>query len=103
MTFIDKYDIMGPSVQFHWHLFLGTQRSRSKMGSNGSEDLQNRMTSLVESYSCRCSTTLIGGQKTMSKTVLEYATLVSQHAKHVKLGHWCGPKEKCGIPGGWAK
>ena len=41
------------------------------MGSNGSEDLQNRMTSLVESYSCRCSTTLIGGQKTMSKAVLE--------------------------------
>ena len=48
MTFIDKYDITGPSVQFHWHLFLGTQRSRSKMGSNGSEDPQNRMTSLVE-------------------------------------------------------
>ena len=71
MTFKDKYDIAGPSVQFHWPLFLGTQRSRSKMGSNGSEDLQNRMTSLVESYSCRCSTTLIGGQKTMSKAVLE--------------------------------
>ena len=33
---------------------------------------QNRMTSLVESYSCRCSTTLIGGQQTMSKTVLEF-------------------------------
>ena len=103
MTFIDKYDITGPSVQFHWHLFLGTQRSRSKMGSNGSEDPQNRMTSLVESYSCRCSTTLIGGQKTRSKAVLECnISFPTRETCQVRSLVWT-KQEKCGIAGGWAK
>ena len=71
MTLKDKYDITGRPVQFHGHIFLATQRSRSTMRTKDSWDPQNRMSSVLESYSRRCSTTLNGGPKTLSKHVLQ--------------------------------
>ena len=69
-TFMDKYDVTGRPVPFHWHIFSGhttIQLKREKFRQ--SWDPRNRGISEAEAYSCLCSTTLKIRNLAMSKHV----------------------------------
>ena len=84
-TFMDKYGITGRPVQFHGHIIF---RPPSDPNHEINSHVRNRVCSKEESYSCRCSTTLNIGSKTINmcartkKTELQEMTCNFEELPH---------------------
>ena len=64
-------------------------RLKSREKFRHSWELRNRLISEVESYSCRCSTTLNTGNQVMSKHVSKTQERLLNMQNQIQLGHWC--------------